>query len=271
VVALAVVHPLPSTINALLVLGLAMLAGSDATTALWLALGMLGYQVSIGALNDVVDADLDRASKPEGPIPRGLVSPELALAIVVAGGLLGSLVSAGFGLLVLLVGSAGYACGLAYDTVVRRTRWAWLCFSVALPLLLAWTWLAAAGSLPPGWPLLLPMAALAGPALHLANGIVDIEADQRVGRASLASRLGVERARRVLAVLTAAIYAIGIVALATLGGSGAALAGLAAGLPAALGLALSWQAPAPARELGWLAQAVGLALLALVWVSSVPG
>jgi geranylgeranylglycerol-phosphate geranylgeranyltransferase len=271
VAALAVVHPLPSTINALLVLGLAMLAGSDATTALLLALGMLGYQVSIGALNDVVDADLDRRSKPDGPIPRGLVSPRLALAIALAGGVVGSLISAGFGLLVLLVGSAGYACGLAYDTVMRRTGWAWLCFSVALPLLLAWAWLAAAGTLPPGWPLLLPMAALAGPALHLANGIVDVEADRRVGRSSLASQLGIERARRVLAVLTTSIYAIGIVALAVIGGAGAALAGLTASLPAALGVALSWQAPGPARELGWLAQAVGLAILALVWVSSVPG
>jgi geranylgeranylglycerol-phosphate geranylgeranyltransferase len=268
--ALAVVHPLPSAINAVLVLGLAMLAGGDVATAALLGLGMLGYQVSIGALNDVVDADLDRLGKPDAPIPRGLVSTRLALGLAIAGGSLGSLVSTGFGIPVLAAGSAGYACGLAYDLVMRWSRWAWTCFSAALPLLLAWTWLAVAGSLPPGWPLLLPMAALAGPALHLANGIVDLEADERVGRTSLASRLGIERARRTLAVLTALIYAVGGLALAVLAGAGATLAALGAALPAAVGVALSWQDGARARELGWLAQAVGLALLALVWTSSVP-
>jgi 4-hydroxybenzoate polyprenyltransferase len=231
---------------------------------------MFGYQASIGALNDVVDADRDRLVKPAAPIPAGAVSRRTALGIVAVGGALGSVVSAGFGLVVLLVGTAGYASGLAYDLFMRRHGWGWLCFSVAFPLLLAWTWLAAAGRLPPAWPVLLPLAALAGPAIHLANSLVDIEADRRAGMVSLATKLGFERARIVLAVLVALIYLLGWSALISMAGPTlpAALGALGATILAGLGVLLSWQSDVRAREAGWLLQAVGLAILAMAWVSS---
>jgi 4-hydroxybenzoate polyprenyltransferase len=267
---LAVVHPLPSAINAALVVGLAVAAGGDALVAGVLGTAMFGYQASIGALNDVVDADRDRLVKPGAPIPAGAVSRRTALGIVVVGGALGSVISAGFGLVVLLVGSAGYASGLAYDLFMRRHGWGWLCFSVAFPLLLAWTWLAAAGRLPPAWPVLLPLAALAGPAIHLANSLVDIDADRRAGMASLATRLGIERARIVLAVLVAIIYLLGWTALVSMAGLtlSAALGALGATVLAGLGVLLSWQSDVRAREAGWLLQAVGLAILAVAWVGS---
>jgi 4-hydroxybenzoate polyprenyltransferase len=267
---LAVVHPLPSAINAALVAGLAVAAGGDALLAGVLGAAMLGYQASIGALNDVVDADRDRLVKPAAPIPAGAVSRRTALGIVAVGGALGSVFSAGFGLVVLLVGTAGYASGLAYDLFMRRHGWGWLCFSVAFPLLLAWTWLAAAGRLPPAWPVLLPLAALAGPAIHLANSLVDIEADRRAGMVSLATKLGFERARIVLAVLVALIYLLGWSALISMAGPTlpAALGALGATILAGLGVLLSWQSDVRAREAGWLLQAVGLAILAMAWVSS---
>jgi 4-hydroxybenzoate polyprenyltransferase len=267
---LAVVHPLPSAINAALVAGLAVAAGGDALLAGTLAAAMFGYQASIGALNDVVDEDRDRLVKPDGPIPAGAVSRREALVIVTVGGALGSVVSAGFGLVVLLVGSAGYASGLAYDLFMRRRGWGWLCFSVALPLLLAWTWLATAGRLPPTWPVLLPLAALAGPALHLANSLVDIDADRRAGLPSLATRLGFERGRIVLAALVSLIYVLGWSALISLARLTlpTALGALCATVLAGLGVLLSWQSDARAREVGWLLQAFGLAILAMAWVSS---
>ncbi len=188
--ALAVVHPVPSALNAILVAALALIAGGERSVAAVLALAMLGFQFSIGALNDVADVEADRPSRPRKPIPAGLVPIELAIALVVLGGLVGLGISASFGVVVLALGAAGYASGVAYDMVMRRLGLGWLCFAAALPLMLAWTWLAAAGTLPPGWLFLLPLAALAGPALHLANSLVDVDSDAAAQRPSLATRLG---------------------------------------------------------------------------------
>lgn len=269
--ALAVVHPLPSAINAGLVAALAIVAGADVAVAALLAIGMLGYQVSIGALNDLVDTDRDREVKPGSPIPAGLVARRSAVRIVIVGGAVGSAISAGFGAAVLAVGMAGYASGLAYDLFMRRLGWGWLCFSVAIPLLLFWTWLAAAGSLPPTWPVLLPLAALAGPALHVSNSLVDIDGDRDAGTRSLATQLGLERARLALAALVVTIYVLAWTTLTSLSAPAvlAAVTAIVATLMGALGVVLSWRPNRWAREVGWLSLAMGLALLAVAWASSV--
>ena len=203
--ALAVVHPLPSSINATVVAVLALVAGAGPTVAVLLAVAMLGFQVSIGCFNDVADEAVDRDARPDKPIPAGMVSRRTALAIAFAGGAAGLVISAGFGIIVLLLGAAGYASGLAYDFVLRRIGWAWLAYALALPLLLLWTWQAAAGTLPPAWPFILPLAAVAGPALHLANSLVDVATDERTAVPSLAIRLGATRARWTLVALSCGI------------------------------------------------------------------
>lgn len=268
--ALTVVHPVPSAINALLVAALATVAGAEAATAGLLALAMLGFQFSIGALNDVADAEADRRLRPRKPIPAGHVSRPMAMTVVVGGAAIGLAISAAFGAIVLVYGSLGYASGVAYDVALRRYGLGWLGFAAAIPLLLLWTWQAAAGGLPPAWPLLLPLAALAGPALHLANGLVDVDLDAAAGRPTLATRLGPRRGRAILAVLMATIVGLGWVTLASLAGtSGVGLvAVLAATLTTAVGVALSWQVTTRAREAGWLLQAVGLATLAVAWLAS---
>jgi len=269
--ALAVVHPAPSVINAGLVAALASIAGGSLATAALLAAAMLGFQFSIGALNDIADAEADRVGKPRKPIPSGRVAIASALAIVVLGAAGGLVVSATFGFEVLVLGLLGYACGVAYDVAMRRWGLGWLCYAAAFPLLLTWTWVAAAASLPPGWPFLLPVAALAGPALHLANSLVDAGSDERTGRPSLAVQLGPRRARRTLAVLMAAIL---VLAWATLGPiSTAPTLAVAAGLVASaaifLGVALSWRTEARSLEAGWLSQAVGLAIMSAAWLASI--
>ena len=55
-------------------------------TALRLAVSMTALQVSIGTLNDIVDAPRDAGHKPGKPIPAGLVTPGIARAVVVIGG-----------------------------------------------------------------------------------------------------------------------------------------------------------------------------------------
>ena len=44
---------------------------------------MTAFQFAIGALNDLVDAPVDRIGKPDKPIPAGLVAPTAVRGIVV--------------------------------------------------------------------------------------------------------------------------------------------------------------------------------------------
>ena len=268
---LAVVHPLPSAINAVLVGVLALIAGGTPVTALTMAIAMLGFQFSIGAMNDIADIERDRLGAKSKPIPAGSVSRRTALGIVAIGGLVGLAISASYGLAVLVIGAAGYACGLAYDLVLRSRGLGWVAFSAAFPLLLSWSWMAAAGVLPPGWPFLLPVAAIAGPAVHLANSLVDMEPDTRAGSTSLATQLGPRRAPPVLTTLETTVYALAWIWLMLSGESQALVlaVALAATLAAGVGVALSWQASVGAREAGWLLQAGALALMSAAWVAAI--
>lgn len=268
--ALGVVHPLPSAINAVLVAVLAILAGGSQMTAGLLAIAMLGFQCSIGAWNDIVDAEADRASKTRKPIPAGVVTVRAATVIAVVGAAVGAVISASFGWVVLVVGLAGYATGVAYDVVMRRLGLGWLCYAAAFPLLLVWAWAAAANTLPPGWPFVLPVAALAGPAIHLANSMVDMGSDELAGRGSLATRLGPRRARQALAVLMTVVLLLAWASfwsLATLSPE-VIVAGLVATAVVGIGVALSWQDGTRSREAGWLLQAVGLGALGAAWLAA---
>lgn len=266
---LAVLHPFPSTLNALLVGALALVAGGAPAQALTIALAMLGFQVSIGALNDLADSSADALAKPWKPIPAGLVSRRFASAIALLGGGLGIVASAAFGVTVLTVGCCGYLCGVAYDLRLKRVGLGWLAFSVALPLLLCFPWLAVTGALPPRSIPLLPIALLAGPALHLANGLVDIHDDRATGLRTLAVQLGRGRAIVTLAALLVAVHALAWSSLS--GGGGLAwVPVLPAGASAlsVIGYLGSTSADAGMRAWGWSTQAVSMALLGVSWLAA---
>jgi 4-hydroxybenzoate polyprenyltransferase len=258
----------PSAINALLVTALAAAAGAPGPVAVLLGGAMFAFQACIGTTNDVCDAERDRIVKPWKPIPAGSISVRTATMLALVAGCLGFVISVAFGPVVALLGAVGLACGLAYDAALGSRGLGWICYLVAFPTLLAWTWVAAAGDLPPGWPLLLPLAALAGPAIHLANSLVDVEADARVGAASLATRLGHRRALIALTALTILVWVLAWAVLLSLGDLSreAGFAVAAASVLAGIGLAASWQRSGAARQAGWLLQAVALAILALAWV-----
>jgi 4-hydroxybenzoate polyprenyltransferase len=266
--ALRVIHPLPSAINALVVAALAVAAGAAPPVVGSLALAMFACQSAIGAINDVADAGRDRMGKPSKPIPAGDIGAGAATAVGFVAAVIGLLVSAAFGLPVLLLAVAGLSCGLAYDLRLRQSGLGWLGFAMAFPLLLAWTWLAAAGTLPPGWPLLLPLAAVAGPTVHLANSLVDVEVDIAAGAATLATRLGRRAGLLTLTALSACVWFAAWAVLLWLPSlPGAALAAaLGATILGWLGVAASWGAAPSVREAGWLAQAVALGALSVAWV-----
>jgi 4-hydroxybenzoate polyprenyltransferase len=269
--AVRLVHPFPSALNAVVTACLALVAGGETRIALGLAAGMLGFQCSIGAVNDLVDEPADREVKPWKPIPAGLVTRRGAVLVAGVAAAVGVILSAAAVVPTLAVGIAGYGCGLAYNLVLRRRGLGWVAYCVAFPLAIAYPWVGVTGALPPRLLLLVPVAALAGPALHLANGLVDAEEDRSAGQQSLVTRLGRRGSLRVAAFLTAAVY---LVAWATLLASEpvpevAIGLAVAATILAAAGVAGSASGNRRARSAGWMAQAVGIGTLAVAWFAAV--
>jgi len=266
---LRLVHPFPSALNAILVLGIATLAGGELTVASQLALAMLGIQFCIGAVNDLYDEELDAKSKPFKPIPAGLVTRRTAWLVAGACGagglLLASLVRPPDPVpLLLLVAMLG--CGLAYDAYLKPTAFGWVAFAVAFPLLPLYAWYGATGELPPRWEILLPVAILAGPALSVANGLVDLDTDSAGGARTLAVQLGRRRSLVFVGVAQAVIHGL---AFATLPQDVPMLVPMLSGIAGALalgGLVALAQSERVMREVGWSAEAASVAVLALSWL-----
>ncbi len=251
-----------------------MLAGAPGLVAARLWLSMLAIQVGIGALNDWVDRERDAVEKPRKPIPAGLIAPGLALGAAVVAGSVGIALSALSGFGAGIAGAVAFGLGALYDLRLSRTSWSWLPLALALPVVPVHAWLGATGDVPPGLLALVPAGLVAGAALALANGLVDVERDARSGRPAAAVALGAGRAWWIHAVLlgSVALFAV-LVAPAVPEGGGvvpralrtwAVVAGLAAlGLGAA---ALRSTGPA-LRERGWELEAVGVAGIGLGWLA----
>jgi 4-hydroxybenzoate polyprenyltransferase len=154
--------------------------------------------------------------------------------------------------------------GLAYDLRLKGTAWSWLPFAVGIPLLPVSGWLAARGELAPAFAILLPAAVAAGAALAIGNSLVDVERDRAAGRTSVAAALGSVRAAQLEVALFILVAA---------GATGSV--GVGRPPPAALAVAAIGLVPAVAafagmgrprrRELAWQVEAVGIAILAIVW------
>jgi 4-hydroxybenzoate polyprenyltransferase len=148
-------------------------------------------QISIAMINDYCDRRLDAASKPDKPIPRGLVYPREALIaglflIVVMVVLLIPLNP-----LALLVSLLYLALGQAYNLGLKSTPLSGIVFALALPLIPLYAFVGVGRVLPIlFW--MLPAGVLLGIALNLANSVTDLEEDAAFGAKTLAVILGVK-------------------------------------------------------------------------------
>lgn len=232
---------------------------------------MLALQASIGALNDVVDAPADAGRKPGKPLPAGLVAVGTARVVVVVAAGLG-LVLAATGPSTLGLAAAVLVVGYGYDLVAKGTAWSWVPFAVGVPLLPVFAWVGAAGALPAPFAVLLPAAVGAGAALAMANARADLERDVAAGVESVATHFGSDRIWRAHAVLLGLVTTVALVSLLLANGTPAAMAvaALAVGVVA---LGVGWAARGDAspvrRERAWEIEAIGLALLAAVWLAGV--
>ena len=163
-----------------------------AATFTRLLLAMLGGQIAIGAINEVVDAGLDTAAKPWKPIPAGLIAVPTAITIAAVSLVLMAFMSATLGTASLLLCSVGTATGLAYDLWFKRSLWSWLPYLVALPLLPIWV-ATALDAFNPRLLMLYPLGALAVIGVHLSQALPDVASDRAAGIRSLSSQLGPRR------------------------------------------------------------------------------
>jgi 4-hydroxybenzoate polyprenyltransferase len=265
--AVRLVHPFPSLLDALVTAGLVRLAGAGLDRATLLGVAMFCLQASIGGLNDLLDLERDRATKPGKPLPRGLLGTRTAWVIVGAGLVAGLGLSLLAGPAAFVVGVLGVAVGYLYDVRLKTGGWSWLPFALGLPLLPVYAWLGATGELPAAFLLLVPMAIVGGAALALANELADDERDRAGGVRTAVGALGRARAWRTGALLHGLVAGVAIASLFIDEAPALAL-GAADGSVALVmvGLVLG-RSPRPGtRERAWEAQAIGLGGLAIAWL-----
>lgn len=243
-------------------------------TALRLAGSMVALQASIGALNDLVDAQVDAGRKPGKPIPAGLVSTTTARWIVAIGAGGGLLLALPSGPALVALGIAVLAVGFGYDLLAKGTPWSWLPFAVGIPLLPVFGWIGVTGDLPPAFAVLLPAAVASGAGLAIANARADLERDEDAGLDSVAVRLGLRRSWTVEVALLGAVVLVAIGSLWTHSDaslSPAILATATAGLVIAAGLGWGRDASVTRRERAWEVEAIGVAMLAAAWLAGYGG
>ncbi len=255
-------HPGPSVLTGLVAGSVGILAGADLGAALRLFVAMTTLQLAIGAMNDLVDAERDTLTGRRKPIPLGFVGRKSAAAVAAGTALAGLVVAASLGPAILGLAILGLGLGLGYDLRLRSLGLGWLAFALAIPLVPIFGWLGGSGSLP-GPVLLLAAASVpAGVGLAVSNGLRDVGSDELSGTPSLARRLGSLAPRLVaIAYLVALLILLGGIGLFGGGGVGLGLVAVGIGL-VGIGLLV------PARSRAWEVQAIGLAVVAVGWLSA---
>lgn len=152
-------------------------------------LAVLCSQMAIGVHNDYCDRALDSAAKPQRAIPAGIVSPTLALQLIVALLALSVALALPLGTDVAALGILGTGMGFVYNAWAKGTVWAWAPFWVALPTLAVASFAVVDAyrdelllTYMIGLPLVVPV--------YVADTLIDIDSDRAHGVRSLAARLG---------------------------------------------------------------------------------
>lgn len=204
-------HAMPILVVLAATAGFAVIAadGMPAASVLSrLLLAMLGGQVAIGAVNEVVDREFDATVRPTKPIPAGYVTVRGAMILTASGLVAMTALSASFGWASLALCTLGTGAGLAYDLWLKRTLLSWLPYLIALPLLPLWVFTALRG-FEPRLLLLYPLGAMTVVGVHLSQALPDVARDRAGAIRSITSLLGERRSILLCwaATLTAPVLA----------------------------------------------------------------
>jgi len=204
-------HLVPVLIVELATAGFAVLAWGGLPWPLLLArllLAMLGGQLAIGAINEIVDLPDDAIGKPAKPLVSGAVSLRGAWVVVVVGLAMMTGFGLSFGMASFALLALGTGLGIAYDLWLKRSPWSWAPYLLALPLLPIWVFVSL-GRPEPRLLLLYPLGALATVGVHFAQALPDVDIDREAGFSTATSRFGMKRTFTLawLAALSAPLLA----------------------------------------------------------------
>ncbi|GGP68802.1 UbiA family prenyltransferase [Saccharothrix coeruleofusca] len=202
-------HPLPALAVTAVSTAVAATAGRTGWGLVGVAAAVLTGQLSVGWLNDALDARRDAAvDRRDKPVVTGEVSRR---SVAVAAGIAAPLAV----VLSLLAGplaAAAHVVALisawAYDLGLKGTAFSVAPYAVSFGLLPAYLVIGTPGHpWPPAW--LVAAGAVLGSAAHFANVLPDIDDDLATGVRGLPHRLGA----RASAVLAAALVLLASVVL----------------------------------------------------------
>lgn len=213
-------HPGPTVAVTVLTALLAAAAGLTAARGVLVVAAVLAGQLSIGWLNDLLDADRDRAvGRRDKPLAAGAAPRATVRVAIAAAGALCVLLSLLAGVVAGLVHLLGVAMGWAHDLGVKRTLLSPVPYAVAFACLPAFVWLArgpGAGTAP-AW--VLGCGAVLGVGAHLLNALPDLADDVATGVVGLPQRLGERGVRVVAPVLLLAGLVLAVLRPGTGGGA----------------------------------------------------
>lgn len=183
-------HPFPALTVTAVTTGLAATSGRAAEDLMTVAAAVLAGQLSVGWLNDLVDAPRDiRAGRADKPVATGELPRPVVLVGVLVSALAAVVLSLPSGVLATAAHLTALGSAWAYDLGVKASVLSVLPYAVSFGLLPVFVVLGLPGApLPPAW-LVLASASL-GCAAHFANVLPDIADDLATGVRGLPHRLG---------------------------------------------------------------------------------
>jgi 4-hydroxybenzoate polyprenyltransferase len=236
-------HPEPGGAVTVAMTLLAIGVGHRGWSLLGVCAAVAATQLSVGWVNDWLDADRDRtAGRRDKPVAAGAVSRR-------AVGTAGLIASLAIPFLGLPFGAAATVCitlvgvfALLYDWPLKSTPLSVLPYLVAFGLLPAFVVLALPGSPPPpAW--LVAAGALLGGGAHFANVLPDLADDAATGIRGLPHRIGATGS-----TVAAALLLLAATLTLVVGPPGPpSWVGIAAALVAAVVLPAGWYAARRAR------------------------
>ena len=161
------------------------------TILLLLLAGQAAMQFSIGILNDYCDRYLDAAGGRNKPIALGLIHPQEALLAGLFMIVVMILILVPLNFLAFLAALGYLVLGQIYNLGLKSTPLSGILFALAMPLLPLYAF-AGVGRIPSMVFWFLPIGALLGLALNLANALPDVEEDAAGKSNTLAVTLGVK-------------------------------------------------------------------------------
>jgi 4-hydroxybenzoate polyprenyltransferase len=194
-------HPLPAVAVSAVAAGLALTSDRTPWSAVIATAAVLAGQLSVGWLNDLIDAPRDASvGRTDKPLAAKAIKPATVRAAFFAAAVAAVVLSLFSAPLAAAAHLAALASAWAYDLGVKATAFSVAPFAFSFGLLPAF--LSDGDPFPPAW--LFAAAAALGSAAHFVNVLPDLADDAATGVHGLPHRLGPAVSRFVTAALVLA-------------------------------------------------------------------